>query len=204
MALVAKKNIAVTIQELYFYPDCSKQECTTRICAWMISWIFGVVIPETLNAQALGGCYFVLSISLLVDLLCAKRTQRPAIVVYGLLCTILILTALGAIILIAKAPLPDGATLAAEGTTPVAEGATLGTLYMFVRKGLPCVGVGLFVIMLINLVCVLIEVHKFIYNEEEETKCETERAQSAIETEQEAARAGFMNSLGEPSKGGGK
>jgi len=182
----------------------------------MISWIFGVVIPETINAQALGGCYFVLSISLLVDFLCEKRTQQLAIVIYDLFCTLLILTALGSIILIAKAPLAESSTLATEetalaaesvtltteGTTPAAEGATPGKLYMFVSKSLPCAGIGLFVLMFINLVCVLIEVHKFIYNEEAESKREREQAQKAIRTEQDATYTGFMNNLHGPSKGG--
>lgn len=200
MTLESKKCIAETVQELYLYPYCSKQECTIRIIAWMISWIFGVVIPEAISAQALGGCYFVLSISLLVDFLCIKRVHQLANAIYGLFCVLLVLTALGAIILIAK----EGTTLSTEDVALAVEGATSGKLYTFASKNLPRVGIGLFVIMLINLVCVLIEVHKFIYNEDAETKCESEREQAAIETEQKASLTGFMNNLNGPLEGGRK
>lgn len=159
-----------------------------------------MVVPEAISAQALGGCYFVLSISLLVDFLCIKRTHQLANAIYGLFCTLLIVTALGAIILIAK----EGTTLVTEDVALVSESATLTTggttssnLYTFASKNLPRVGIVLFVIMLINLVCVLIEVHKFIYNEDVETKCIGEREQKVIETEQEIIRVGFLNNLDE-------
>lgn len=190
MTLEDRKNIAETIQELYLYPNCPKVECAMRILAWIISWIFGVVIPEVISAQTLGGCYFVLSISLLVDFFTEKRTKRLANMIYGLFCALLILTALGAIILIAKAP-------PTENVVP-------GQLYMFASKSLKWWGIGLFIIMFVNLVCVLAEVHKLIYDKEVEAKREEEKESKDIEAQQETIRVGFMGNLHGPSRGGEK
>ena len=110
--------------------------------------------------------------------------------IYGLFCALLILTALGAIILIAKAP-------PTENVVP-------GQLYMFASKSLKWWGIGLFIIMFVILVCVLAEVHKLIYDKEVEAKREEEKESKDIEAQQETIRVGFMGNLHGPSRGGEK
>lgn len=188
MTLEKRKNIAETVKDFYLYPGGPTGESVFRIVAWMLSLLFGVVVPDEISAQTLGGCYFVLAISLLPDAFPQKRKRPQTKVIYGLFCIVLVLTALGAIILMTKAP-PAGNV---KPEWP----------YMFARMGLPCVGIGLFVIMLANLICVWPEVHKIIYDEEAEISRRKKEAEKAAEVEREATRAGFMDNLHGPSRGG--
>lgn len=188
MTLEKRKDVAETVKDFYLYPGSPMGESAFRIVAWMLSLVFGVVVPNKISAQALGGCYFVLAVSLLPDALLQKRKQQRTKAIYGLFCVVLVLTMLGAIILMTKAP-PAG-NIKPEWP------------YMFASMGLPWVGRGLFVIMLVNLICVFTEVHKIIYDEEAEISRRKKEAEKAAEVEREAARAGFMDNLHGPSRGG--
>lgn len=186
--LEKKKNAAEIMQEFYLYPSCSKRESASRIVVWMFSGLFGLLIPDALSVQAQGEFYFVLALSLLADLLFEERKKRSTIFFYGLFSVLLVFTVLGALVLIIKAP-------PVENTKPQ-------WFYVLASTGVPWVGRVLFIIMLINLVCVLTEVHRFIYDEKAAIEREEEEAQKAIVAEQTAQCAGFTDNLHGPSRGG--
>lgn len=173
-----KKFVAKTIRELYFYPYRSKGENIVRLATWMASWIVGIVAQQTAGRRALGGAYFIYSISLLLEFIPEKRTNLIAKVTHGLFCIFLIFIFLGALFMI------FGNSCTKNLQEP----------YKFLAEKPPFFGWIIFVMMLIGLVLVLMEAHKYFYDEEAEQQLEDELKWESI-------RKQFSDNLNGTSKG---
>ena len=84
MSKTPKKPTAKMIRELNLYADRSKEENTIRGVAWIVSWLIGIVAQQVTKPQALGGAYFIFSLSLLLEFV-PERKKHP--VAQGLIVT---------------------------------------------------------------------------------------------------------------------
>lgn len=175
-----KKLTMRTVKELYLYPYRSKGENVVRVMIWMASWLIGIVTQSTTNHQALGGAYLIFASSLLLEFVPESRTRPFARCIHGIFCILLSVMLLGALLLIF------------EGITD--EKVKSKWLYQHLIAAPPYTGWAICIMMFISLVLVLIEIHKYFYNESE--------IQQENECTQEAIRNQFYNSLNGVSQGG--
>lgn len=173
-----KKLVGKTVRELYFYPYRSKEENILRLVVWMASWLVGIVVQQNTERRALGGAYLIYSISLLLEFIPEKRTTPIAKVVHGLFCVFLIFIFLGALFMI-------------FGTSCTKK---LHGLYRFLAEKPPFFGWVIFVMMFIGIVLVLMEAHRYFYDEEAEQ-------QRKDELRRETERKRFLEQLNGTSKG---
>lgn len=175
-----KKLTMRTVKELYLYPYRSKGENVVRTIIWMASWFIGIVIQSSTNHQALGGAYLIFASSLLLEFVPENRTRPLTRFLHGIFCILLTIMLLGALLLIF------------EGITD--NEIKSKWFYQHLIAAPPCTGWAIFIMMLISLGLVLIEVHKYFYNEVE--------LQQENEQTRETIRNQFYNSLNGELQGG--
>lgn len=171
------KFASKTIKELYLYPYRSKEENAIRGGVWMASWIVGIVVQSTTSHQALGGAYFIYTLSLLLEFVPESRKQPLARVVHGLFCILLFIMMLGALVI------------------SFGNSANKNMIYHISTEALPCAGWIVFIMMLVGMLLVFLEGHKHFYDEEAEM-------QQEIETRREIERIRFKEYLSGSPKGG--
>lgn len=173
-----KKFLEKMIRELYFYPYRSKEENIFRLAVWLVSWLVGVVVQQNAERRALGGAYLIYSISLLLEFLPERRTKFIAKAVHGLFCIFLVFMSLGSLFMIFGPSCTKN----------------LYGIYRFLAEKPPFFGCVVFVMMLIGIGLVLLEPHKFFYDEKVKQQLEDE----AIK---EIERKRFLDKLNGISKG---
>lgn len=158
-----KKHVAKAVKDTYLYPYRSKEENAIRGAAWMASWLIGIAVQQNVSPQTLGGAYFIFALSLLLEFVPENRWHPIARLIHGFFCAILFVMLLGALLL-------------SFGGTP-AEGTTPNLLYSLLLKAPPYMGWLSFIMMFIEVVLALAEVHKNFYDEQAEVQQESERRQ---------------------------
>lgn len=169
-----------TAKELYLYPYRSKGENVVRAMIWMASWLIGIAIQSTTDHQALGGAYLIFASSLLLEFVPESRTRPLARCLHGIFCILLSIMLLGALLLIFES-ITDSKVKSEW-------------LYQHLIVAPIYTGWAICIMMFISLVLVLIEVHKYFYNETE--------IQQENDHIQEKVRDQFYSSLNGTAQGG--
>ena len=138
MSKTPKKPTAKMIRELNLYADRSKEENTIRGVAWIVSWLIGIVAQQVTKPQALGGAYFIFSLSLLLEFVPERKKHPVAQGIYVLLLF--------------------------ESTST--DGNTASSIYSIVSTTLFTVSCLTVIWIFIGTVLALTETHKFFYAEE--------------------------------------
>lgn len=180
LTLEQKKSFAKIIQDIYLYPYYSKEESIIRCGVWIASWIVGIVFHQVSDLRGLGGAYFIFSLSLLLEFVPVSKMNKLARSFHGLFCVLLVTMFLGSLMLI----FGDVSTW----------GEPQNWFLLFLVKATNFAGWAVFLMMIIDIVLVLFETHKYFYDEEEASK-------QKIENRRNAKRKQFMDNLNGPMKG---
>ncbi len=152
MSKTPKKPTAKMIRELNLYADRSKEENTIRGVAWIVSWLIGIVAQQVTKPQALGGAYFIFSLSLLLEFVPERKKHPVAQGIYGIFNSLLVIMLLGSVLLLFESTSTDG--------------NTASSIYSIVSTTLFTVSCLTVIWIFIGTVLALTETHKFFYAEE--------------------------------------
>jgi len=166
MAKTPKKLTAKMIRELNLYADRSKEENTLRGVAWIVSWLIGIVAQKVTDPQALGGAYFIFSLSLLLEFVPERKNHPVAQGIYGVFNSFLVIMLLGSVLLLFESVSTDG--------------NTASLIYLIVSTALFTVSCLTVIWILIGTLLALTETHKFFYAEEMEAHGNTEDSSSEL------------------------
>ena len=180
MAKIDKKIISETIQELYLYPYRSKGENLIRSSVWLASWWFGVRGQESVSGHALGCAYFVLASSLLLEFYSEQKTLPIPRFMHGFFCCFLFIMGSFSFILATSSPSPEQA---------------VPEWYDRMNTVLCAAGPLFCLIVILNILFIGFDTHKFFYDREAELKREQEVSLKAAQDQ-------FTANLEGPKEGG--
>lgn len=171
---IDRKSVADTIKELNLYPHESKTENLIRGAIWIASWVVGIAVNQTNDPRALGGTFFIFSLTLLCEF--APRSKKPLIaqMIHAIFCFLAFMLFLLSLVLVFG-------TISEPG-----EGLLLSIMRIL---GWTIAGVLFF-----GVVLALAEVHALIYHEDPKTDEE-------IEAKREEEREKFKERLTGDNKG---
>lgn len=176
-----KKITTKMVQDLYLYPYGTMGENVIHGLVWIASWLIGVVGQQSQGTQALGGAYFILAASLLLEFSQPVRTYRLANIIHSIFCTLLFLMLISAFLLI-------------TWNVP-AEEAAASWIYCLLDILLPCFGWIIFAMIILSTLLALVQAHKYCFDEDAE-------AQRKIAAIRQEALNYFQECLKGPPKGG--
>lgn len=181
MAKGRKKITAKMMRDLYLYPYGTMGENVIHGLVWIASWLIGVVVQQSQGTQALGGAYFILAASLLLEFSQLDKTYRLAYAIHCIVCALLLLMLISAFLFVVW-------------NIP-AEEAAASRICCLLNILLPCSGWIIFSMIILSTLLALVQAHKYCFDEDAEAQREMEaRRQEALEY--------FQACLKGPPKGG--
>lgn len=154
------KLTARKVRNFYLYPYRSKGENLARGSVWMASWLIGIIAQQIENEQALGGAYLIFALSLLLEFLPESKEYFLPKLVHSIFYILLLMMLLGSVLL----------SFWETSNEQVKESLP----YQLLVTPLPYIGWIVFGIISMGTALALIEVHRYVYDEEAEMRCKME------------------------------